>query len=55
MGLTIEAMGIYDVPVLTPNSQWALANGVAHNPQTSLPWSQSPQRNVYLAGHRMGF
>ena len=55
MGLTIEAMGIYDVPVFDSDSRWALANGIAHNPQTSLPWSQSAQRNVYLAGHRMGF
>jgi sortase A len=55
MGLTIEAMGIYDVPVFDSDGRWALANGVAHNPQTSLPWSQSAQRNVYLAGHRMGY
>jgi sortase A len=55
MGLTIEAIGIYDAPVFDSKSQWALANGVAHHPETSLPWSQSAQRNVYLAGHRMGF
>jgi sortase A len=55
LGLTIEAIGIHDAPVFDSKSQWALANGVAHNPQTSLPWSQSAQRNVYLAGHRMGF
>jgi sortase A len=55
MGLTIEAIGIYDAPVFDSDSQWALANGVAHVPETSLPWSQSAQRNVYLAGHRMGF
>ena len=55
MGLTIEAIGIYDAPVFDSDSRWALANGVAHNPQTSLPWSHSAQRNVYLAGHRMGF
>jgi len=55
MGLTIEAIGIYNVPVFDSNSQWALANGVAHHPQTSLPWSPTAQRNVYLAGHRMGF
>src|SRR5215211_1218855 len=55
MGLSIEAIGIYDAPVFDSDSQWALANGVAHNPETSLPWSQSAQRNVYLAGHRMGF
>jgi sortase A len=55
MGLTIEAMGIYDAPVFGSKSQWALADGVAHVPETSLPWSQSAQRNVYLAGHRMGY
>jgi sortase A len=55
MGLTIEEMGIYDVPVFDSDSRWALAKGVAHHPQTSLPWSQSAQRNVYLAGHRMGY
>jgi sortase A len=55
MGLTIEAIGIHEAPVFDSDSQWALANGVAHHPQTSLPWSKSAQRNVYLAGHRMGF
>jgi len=55
MGLTIEAMGIYDAPVFDSFGRWALANGVAHHPQTSLPWTQSAQRNVYLAGHRMGY
>src|SRR5919112_3068830 len=48
MGLTIEAIGVYNAPVFDSNSQWALAKGVAHNPQTSLPWSQGAQRNVYL-------
>jgi sortase A len=55
MGLTIEAMGIHDAPVFDSDGRWALANGIAHNPQTSLPWSGGAQRNVYLAGHRMGF
>src|SRR5215216_3611064 len=55
MGLTIEAIGIYDAPVFDSFGPWALAKGVAHHPQTSLPWSPTPQRNVYLAGHRMGF
>jgi sortase A len=55
MGLTIEALAIHDAPVFDSDSRWALANGIAHNPQTSLPWSQSAQRNVYLAGHRMGY
>jgi sortase A len=55
MGLTVRSMGIYNAPVFDSVSQWALANGVAHIPETSLPWSQSAQRNVYLAGHRMGY
>jgi len=55
MGLTIDSMGIYGAPVYDSASRWALANGVAHLPDTSLPWSPTPQRNVYLAGHRMGF
>jgi sortase A len=55
MGLTIHSMGIYNAPVFDSGSQWALANGVAHIPETSLPWSPSAQRNIYLAGHRMGY
>ena len=55
MGLTIEKLGIYNAPVFDSDSQWALANGIAHIPETSLPWSDTPQRNVYLAGHRMGY
>jgi len=55
MGLTVSAMGIHNVPVFDSDSQWALQNGIAHVPETSLPWSPTPQRNVYLAGHRMGF
>jgi len=55
MGLTIEAIGIYNAPVFDSDSQWALANGVAHVPETSLPWSPTAQRNVFLAGHRMGY
>jgi sortase A len=55
MGLTIEAIGIYDAPVFDSDGRWALAKGIAHHPQTSLPWSHSAQRNVYLAAHRMGY
>ncbi len=55
MGLTVEAIGIYDVPVYDSDTQWALNNGVAHTPETSLPWSATPQRNVFLAGHRIGW
>jgi sortase A len=55
MGLTIPAIGLYNVPVYNSASQWALDNGVSHIPETSLPWSPTPQRNVYLAGHRLGW
>jgi sortase A len=55
MGLTMKSIGIYDAPVFDSTSPMALAKGVAHLPDTSLPWSPTPQRNVYLAGHRMGF
>jgi sortase A len=55
MGLTIKALGVYNAPVFNSDGQWALTNGVAHVPETSLPWSSTPQRNVYLEGHRLGW
>jgi sortase A len=55
MALSIKKMGIYGAPVFDSDSRQALAKGVAHVPGTSLPWSNTPERNVYLAGHRMGF
>jgi len=55
MALTVEQMGIHDAPVFDSDSRWALANGISHDPETSLPWSPTAQRNVYLAGHRMGY
>ena len=55
MGLTMGSIGVYGAPVFDSASPMALARGVSHLPDTSLPWSDTPQRNVYLAGHRMGF
>ncbi len=55
MGLTVEALELYDVPVYDSAAQWALDKGVAHTPETSMPWSPTPQRNVFLAGHRIGW
>jgi len=55
MGLSIRSMGIYNAPVFDSASRSALAKGISHIPETSLPWSQGAQRNVYLAGHRMGY
>jgi sortase A len=55
MGLTIKAIDLYNVPVMNDDSQSALSQGVIHEPETSLPWSNTPQRNVYIAGHRLGY
>jgi sortase A len=55
MGLTIDAMGLHDVPVFDSDSESALAQGVIHEPETSLPWSNTPETNVFLAGHRLGY
>jgi sortase A len=55
MSLTMGSIGVYGAPVFDSASPMALARGVSHLPDTSLPWSSTPQRNVYLAGHRMGF
>jgi sortase A len=55
MGLTIRAMGLYNIPVFNSDSQWAFNNGVVHEPETSLPWSNTAQTNVFLAAHRVGY
>jgi len=54
MTLTIEALELYDVPVINTNSEEALARGVIHVPDTAYPWDDSDQKNVFLAGHRTG-
>src|SRR3712207_4885804 len=55
LGLTVEAMEIHNAPVFDSVGAWALKHGVGHHPETSMPWSGGAQRNVYLAGHRLGF
>lgn len=55
MSLTIRSMGLKNVPVLSSDSTRALDQGVIHLPGTSYPWSDSPEKNVYLAGHRLGW
>ena len=55
LGLTVDDMGIRNAPVFDSVGAWALKYGVGHHPETSMPWSSTPQRNVYLAGHRLGF
>ncbi|QIN81786.1 sortase [Rubrobacter tropicus] len=55
LGLTVKALGIHDAPVFDSVGERALAKGVGHHPETSMPWTEAPQRNVYLAGHKLGF
>ncbi len=55
LGLTVEAIGIHDVPVFDSVGASALKHGVGHHPETSMPWTDAAQRNVYLAGHKLGF
>jgi sortase A len=55
MALTIPELGIRNAPVMDSVSESALNQGVVHLPDTSLPWSDTPERNVYLAGHRLGW
>jgi sortase A len=55
MTLTVDALGLYDVPVIDAATQQALDEGVIHLPQTPMPWEERPQKNVYLAGHRLGW
>jgi sortase A len=55
MSLTINPLGLKNVPVISSNSTRALDQGVVHLPGTSYPWSDTPERNVYLAGHRLGW
>jgi len=55
MSLSINALGLRNVPVFSSDSTRALDQGVIHLPGTSYPWSGTPERNVYLAGHRLGW
>jgi sortase A len=52
--LTVPSLGVYGAPVLDSDAPWALASGVVHVPETSMPWDEGAQRNVYLAAHRLG-
>jgi sortase A len=52
--LTIESIGLYDAPVVDSESDKDLDEGVIHLPETPMPWEEKQQKNVYLAGHRLG-
>jgi sortase A len=55
MTLTIEALGLYEVPVISSPSYEVLDRGLMHEPETSLPWDGGAGRNVFLAGHYLGW
>jgi sortase A len=55
MSLTINTLGLKNVPVISSDTTRALDQGVIHLPGTSYPWSDTPERNVYLAGHMLGW
>jgi sortase A len=52
--LTVEDIGIHDVPIVDSGSDEDLDLGVIHLPETPMPWEEREQKNVYLAGHRLG-
>ena len=55
MSLSVPSIGLRNVPVMDSVTTSALNQDVVHLPDTSLPWSDTPERNVYLAGHRLGW
>ena len=55
MTLTIEALGLYDMPILSSASLEVLEIGLMHEPETSLPWDGGAQRNVFIAAHYLGW
>jgi sortase A len=55
MTLTVEALGLYEVPVFSSDDLQALDDSLMHVPETSFPWDGGAQRNVYIAGHYLGW
>jgi sortase A len=55
MTLTVVALGLYDVPIISSPSYEVLDRGLMHEPETSLPWDDGAGRNVFLAGHYLGW
>jgi sortase A len=53
MSLIIPSIGLKNAPVMDSVTTSALNKGVVHLPDTYLLWSDTPERNVYLAGQRL--
>jgi sortase A len=55
MTMSVRALGLYNAPVASSNQPEDLDNGLVREPKTSLPWDKGAQRNVYVAGHYLGY
>jgi len=55
MSLSVPDIELKNVPVFHSDARGALNRGGIHLSDTSLPWSDTPERNVYVAGHRLGW
>ncbi len=53
--LSARALGVYDVPVASSDRLEELDRGLVRMPKSSLPWDRGDQRNVYIAGHYLGY
>jgi LPXTG-site transpeptidase (sortase) family protein len=54
MTLSARALGLYDMPVTSSNRREDLDNSLVHVPETSHPWDEGDQKNVFIAGHYLG-
>jgi sortase A len=54
MTLSARALGLYDMPVTSSDRREDLDNGLVHVPETSRPWDEGGQKNVFIAGHYLG-
>jgi sortase A len=54
MTLSARALGLYDMPVTSSDQREHLDNGLVHVPETSRPWDEGGQKNVFIAGHYLG-
>jgi hypothetical protein len=55
MTLSIRALGLYDAPVTSSDTEKAFDHSVIHVPDTANPWDKENQKNVFLAGQRLGY
>ena len=54
MTLSARALGLYNMPVTSSDRREDLDNGLVHVPETSRPWDEGGQKNVFIAGHYLG-